>query len=103
MEMELGEESLASYAKNHKDKYKTPPSEEQCAAMMKGLLQGVEYMHDVQNFLHRDLKPENVLLSDYEDLSQVKIIDFGLACKGNAITPITDFLKCGTFLYKPPE
>ena len=71
--------------------------------MMKGLLQGVEYMHDVQNFLHRDLKPENVLLSDYDDLSQVKIIDFGLACKGNAITPITDFLKCGTFLYKPPE
>ena len=43
------------------------------------------------------------LIGDCDDLSQVKIIDFGLACRSNAVTSITDFLKCGTFLYKPPE
>lgn len=69
---------------------------------MKGLLQGITYLHDVQNVIHRDLKPENILIGDYNDLSQVKIIDFGLACH-NVMSSITDFLKCGTFLYKPPE
>ena len=47
------------------------------------------------------MKSENVLVGDPNDLSQVKIIDFGLACKDKGT--ITDFLKCGTFLYKPPE
>ena len=70
---------------------------------MKGLLQGITYLHDVQNVIHRDLKPENILIGDYDDLCQVKIIDFGLACKNNVMSSITDFLKCGTFLYKPPE
>ena len=60
-------------------------------------------MHDEQNVIHRDLKPDNLLIGDYTDLTQIKIIDFGLACKDNVVGAITDFLKCGTFLYKPPE
>ena len=70
---------------------------------MQGLLQGIVYMHDEQNVIHRDLKPDNLLIGDYADLTQIKIIDFGLACKDNVVGAITDFLKCGTFLYKPPE
>ena len=60
-------------------------------------------MHDEQNVIHRDLKPDNILIGDYDDLTEIKIIDFGLACKDNVMSNITDFLKCGTFLYKPPE
>ena len=77
--------------------------EEKCAQLMQGLLQGIVYMHDEQNVIHRDLKPDNLLIGDYADLTQIKIIDFGLACKDNVVGGITDFLKCGTFLYKPPE
>ena len=31
--------------------------------------------------IRRDLKPENLLLADDEDDSNIKIADFGLACK----------------------
>ena len=103
MEMELGEETLSGYSKTHQDTHGKPVSEEKCALMMKGLLQGIVYMHDEQNVIHRDLKPDNILIGDYDDLTQIKIIDFGLACKDNVMSAITDFTKCGTFLYKPPE
>ena len=69
---------------------------------MKGVLQGLEYLHDQKNLIHRDLKPDNILIGDYEDLSQVKLIDFGLACE-DSMKPIEDFKRCGTLLYKPPE
>ena len=36
-------------------------------------------MHDEKNLIHRDLKRMNVLVSNYKDLTQCKIIDFGLA------------------------
>ena len=103
MEMELGQESLGHYSKAHQEKFNRPLSEAECARIMQGLLKGIAYMHDVQGVIHRDLKPDNVLIGDCDDLGLVKIIDFGLACKDKASETITDFLKCGTFLYKPPE
>lgn len=41
----------------------------------------LEYLHDEVNMIHRDLKPENIVIMDYDDLSSVKLIDFGLAVK----------------------
>ena len=35
-------------------------------------------------------------------MSKVKLLDFGLAVQ-DSLDTITDFAKCGTFLYKPPE
>ena len=40
------------------------------------ILCGLNYCHQSQ-VLHRDLKPENILVTD--DLSEVKLCDFGLA------------------------
>lgn len=40
------------------------------------ILAGLNYCHQCQ-VLHRDLKPENILITD--DLSEVKLCDFGLA------------------------
>lgn len=40
------------------------------------ILLGLNYCQQCQ-VLHRDLKPENILIT--EDLSQVKLCDFGLA------------------------
>jgi len=56
---------------------------------MKGILSAVEYMHD-KGIVHRDLKPgmnlacnqiDNILINDINDLSQCKIVDFGLSAK----------------------
>lgn len=38
-------------------------------------------MHNDVNVIHRDLKPENIVITDYHDLSKVKLIDFGLAIR----------------------
>lgn len=69
---------------------------------MKGIFQALSYLHDTMNVIHRDIKPENMLIGDYEDLSKIKLIDFGLAVEYTKDN-ILDFPKCGTLLYTPPE
>ena len=69
---------------------------------MKGLFRALAYLHDEQNVIHRDIKPDNMILGSFKDLSKIKLIDFGLAVQ-DKMEKITDFTKCGTPLYKPPE
>jgi serine/threonine protein kinase len=54
------------------------------------------------NVLHRDVKPENMMVFSKTDLTQIKLIDFGLAIEYTRDN-IQDFAKCGTILYAPPE
>ena len=42
------------------------------------LLKGVQYIHEI-GLIHRDLKLENILLVRKNDISDIRIIDFGLA------------------------
>ena len=65
---------------------------------MKGLFQGVQYLHEEKNIIHRDLKPGNIVIGSYSDLSKIKIIDFGLAVL-NSKTAIMDYEHCGTLSY----
>jgi serine/threonine protein kinase len=69
---------------------------------MKGVFAALEYLHDEVNVIHRDIKPENIVIMDYDDLSMVKLIDFGLAVKSTK-SELQDYAKCGTLLYTPPE
>ena len=48
------------------------------------------------------MKPDNIIIGSHKDLTRVKLVDFGLAVQ-DSLDKITDFAKCGTFLYKPPE
>lgn len=57
-------------------------SEEQCKTIIRSILQALVYMHH-NNVVHRDLKPENVLIK--EDLSSVKLSDFGLSSVHNSL------------------
>jgi serine/threonine protein kinase len=48
---------------------------------MFGICSALKYLHDDLNIIHRDIKPENIVITDYNDLTKVKLIDFGLAVK----------------------
>lgn len=69
---------------------------------MKGVFTALAHLHDEMGVIHRDLKPENLVVDSRDDLSSVKLIDFGLAVKADKLS-ILDFPKCGTLLYTPPE
>ena len=56
---------------------------------------GVREIHN-KGYCHRDLKVTNMLI---DQNSQVKIIDFGFACKADKMLN----MYCGTRSYMPPE
>jgi calcium-dependent protein kinase len=64
------------------------------------LIDGVAYCA-TKNIMHRDIKPENLLFAKKGNISELKIVDFGLA------TFATDdpyiFPKCGTPGFVAPE
>lgn len=64
-------------------------TESSCRDIMRGIFRALEYIHS-NNIVHRDLKPgmiviestyfvENILLADSNDLSSIKVADFGLS------------------------
>jgi serine/threonine protein kinase len=74
-------------------------SEDEARVLMTKLLGGLEYCHS-KLCVHRDLKLENVLLAHQDDLSSIKIADFGLA----ADLEIEQLGKrCGSAGYVAPE
>mmetsp|Transcript_24193 Transcript_24193/g.82595 ORF Transcript_24193/g.82595 Transcript_24193/m.82595 type:complete len:371 (+) Transcript_24193:173-1285(+) len=67
--------------------------------IFKQLISGLKYLHN-NGVVHRDLKLENLLLKKQNDISQVKIADFGLAKKAAESAMAT---ICGTPQYVAPE
>ena len=78
-------------------------SDEDASKIMKSIFEGVSYLHS-KGIVHRDLKPENILFVNKDDISKLKIIDFGLTAKYNDSCPLS-LLDChwGTILYMAPE
>ena len=77
-------------------------SEEEASQIIGKLLEALAYIHS-QNILHRDIKPENICLNSFNDLTSVKIVDFGLGAKLQGSIFHSSFSKCGTFIYMAPE
>lgn len=78
-------------------------SDELVAKVMKSLLEGVYYIHEL-SIIHRDLKPENILLNtSASDCSDVKIVDFGLSAVFHLDRSKNDNIKAGTLAYMAPE
>ena len=48
--------------------------------IIKSIFEAVHYLHS-NEIVHRDLKPDNILIADPEDLSSIKVADFGLSAK----------------------
>ncbi|CAD8144768.1 unnamed protein product [Paramecium pentaurelia] len=69
-------------------------------SIMMSLLTAVVHMHSL-NIMHRDLKPENIMFKNLNDISGLRIVDFGLAT--STTPPSYPFPKCGTPGYVAPE
>jgi serine/threonine protein kinase len=68
---------------------------------MIGILQGVSYIHS-KDIIHRDLKPQNLLIGDINDLTTIKLIDFGLGEQHkNSLQSNDEY--CGTLTFMAPE
>ena len=68
------------------------------------LLNAIEHLH--KNFIiHRDIKLDNIMLENENNLSSLKIIDFGLSISFNNNCDNNDNTNnfCGTILYLSPE
>ncbi len=48
--------------------------------IVKILLEALNYLHK-NNVAHRDVKPENIILSNADDESSMKFVDFGFASR----------------------
>ena len=81
-------------------KSKPKIKEEDASMILSAVLSAVEYMHS-KHICHRDIKPENIMFSEENDLSSVKIIDFGLSAQH--FNYLTNNEYCGTFIYMAPE
>jgi len=73
-ELSNGGELFDYTQKNNK-----PLEPNDAALVIKQLLSAVSYMHNEACMVHRDLKPENILLENQDNLSQIRLIDFGTA------------------------
>ena len=88
-------ETLNHWTKNHKT-----ISEEEASIIISKILSAIVYFHSKQ-ICHRDIKPENIMLSKENDLSSIKIVDFGLSAQNFDKLINNDY--CGTYIYMVPE
>lgn len=92
--------SMLRSGKNHHEF-----TEDEVASICHGALSALAYCH-ARNIVHRDLKPQNIVFPTKGDLSDVKIIDFGMSKRGMKKTMFgrrAVQTACGTPLYVAPE
>jgi calcium-dependent protein kinase len=81
-------------------KSKTQFTENDVRNLMINILSALEHCHS-RGIVHRDIKPENIMLTSLTSLSDIKLIDFGLAIEEVQIFPGNGV--CGTVGFMAPE
>lgn len=69
-------------------------SEEQLWRYIYQIISAINYIHKM-GYAHRDIKPGNIMFDTMNN--QMKLIDFGFACRSNCSDPV------GTMYWMPPE
>ena len=75
-------------------------SEEEASIIISKILSAIEYLHSKQ-ICHRDIKPENIMLARENDLTSIKVIDFGLSVQN--FDRLINSNYCGTYINMAPE
>jgi serine/threonine protein kinase len=81
-------------------KSRVPFTEKDAHTMITSIIDALGHCHSL-GIVHRDIKPENIMLTRSDSLSNIKLIDFGLAIEENQI--IGSRCSCGTAGYMAPE
>ena len=77
-------------------------SDEDASQIIKCIFEAMEYLHN-NNIVHRDLKPDNILIADANDLTTIKIADFGLSAKYEHACYCSLDQQVGTLIFMGPE
>jgi serine/threonine protein kinase len=77
-------------------------TDEEAAMIMGSLLSAVDHVHR-KNYVHRDLKPDNVLINEFDDLSSIKLADFGLSATNKINIHNSNDERMGTLIFMAPE
>lgn len=80
---------------------KTPMNEENLKVLLKQLLSALVYCHKI-GVIHRDIKAQNIMFSNSDDLTSLKLIDFGLSAQADAQKASLS-RAMGTAAYLAPE
>eukprot|EP01017_Pseudomicrothorax_dubius_P037265 TRINITY_DN5442_c0_g2_i4.p1 TRINITY_DN5442_c0_g2~~TRINITY_DN5442_c0_g2_i4.p1 ORF type:complete len:529 (-),score=76.26 TRINITY_DN5442_c0_g2_i4:85-1671(-) len=80
-------------------KYKKVLTTEEIAKVMQALLEALAFLH-VNGVIHRDVKLENVLVATSNDVTDIRLADFDVACTTEKTTNVR---VCGTPGYMAPE
>ena len=80
----------------HSKKY----SIQEIRALIQSILKALEYLHE-KDIAHRDIKPSNIMLMSNNDITKVKLIDFGSAV--DLLLPVKNTTYGGTPGYIAPE
>ena len=69
--------------------------------IIKQLLNALSYLHYSCDVCHRDIKPENIMFTEKNDISCIKLLDFGLS--SDSFESKLKMQNCGTLNYMAPE
>ena len=69
--------------------------------IIKQIFNALNYLHYSCDICHRDIKPENIMFSEKNNISSLKLLDFGLS--SDSFESKLRLQNCGTLTYMAPE
>ena len=69
--------------------------------IIKQIFNALSYLHYSCDVCHRDIKPENIMFSEKNNISSIKLLDFGLS--SDSFESKLRLHNCGTLIYMAPE
>ena len=69
--------------------------------IIKQIFNALSYLHYSCDVCHRDIKPENIMFSEKNNISSLKLLDFGLS--SDSFESQLRLHNCGTLIYMAPE
>ena len=76
-------------------------TEDLAREIIKQIFNALSYLHYSCDVCHRDIKPENIMFSEKNNISSLKLLDFGLS--SDSFESQLRLQNCGTLVYMAPE